>query len=78
MASTVEEYLEVMNAEVYVDIYKLRDMARHGIPDPVRGEVWKYLLGVQDPNKCMISFIDINSPFFFFLSFFSFLFIDFF
>jgi len=53
MASTVDEYQELMANEVYVEIDKLQDIAKHGIPDEVRGEVWKYLLGVQDPDKCM-------------------------
>jgi len=51
MSSTVDEYHELINAEVYVEIDKLRDIAKHGIPDEVRGEVWKYLLGVQHPDK---------------------------
>jgi len=41
-----------MNAEVFVELDKLKDVAKHGIPDAVRGEVWKYLLGVQHPDKC--------------------------
>lgn len=51
MASTAEEYWELLNAEVVVEVDKLRDIAQHGIPDEVRGEVWKYLLGVQHPDK---------------------------
>lgn len=30
---------------------KLIDISRHGIPSKVRGEVWKYLLGVSKPDK---------------------------
>jgi len=30
---------------------KLIDISRHGIPSKVRGEVWKYLLGVYKPDK---------------------------
>ena len=52
MASTEEEYHELMNAEVFVEIDKLRDIAKHGVPDTVRGEVWMYLLGVQLSDKC--------------------------
>lgn len=62
MASTAEEYSELMNAEVFVEIDRLKDIAKHGIPDSIRGEVWKYLLGVQHPDKCEQKF---NSFFFF-------------
>ena len=55
MASTEEEYHELMNAEVFVEIDKLRDIAKHGVPDTVRGEVWMYLLGVQLSDKCKTS-----------------------
>ncbi|KAJ3095230.1 hypothetical protein HDU97_007134 [Phlyctochytrium planicorne] len=51
MANTVSEYMELLLAETLVDLDKLRSAARHGIPDEVRGEVWKFLLGVENPNK---------------------------
>ncbi|KAF9895863.1 hypothetical protein BX616_008671, partial [Lobosporangium transversale] len=37
MSITVEEYKEVLNAEVWIEINKLRDYARHGISREVRG-----------------------------------------
>ncbi|KAJ3113343.1 triosephosphate isomerase [Phlyctochytrium bullatum] len=51
MANTVSDYLELLMAETLVDLDKLRSAARHGVPDEVRGEVWKYLLGVENSNK---------------------------
>ncbi|KAG0361825.1 hypothetical protein BGZ54_008925, partial [Gamsiella multidivaricata] len=37
MSITVEEYEDVLNAEVWIEINKLRDYARHGISREVRG-----------------------------------------
>ncbi|KAF9277845.1 hypothetical protein BGZ68_008968 [Mortierella alpina] len=51
MSITVEEYEEVLNAEVWVEVNKLRDYARHGISREVRGEVWLYLLGIQQADR---------------------------
>ncbi|KAI1316473.1 hypothetical protein EDD11_009963 [Mortierella claussenii] len=51
MSITVEEYEEVLNAEVWVEINKLRDYARHGISREVRGDVWLYLLGIQEADR---------------------------
>ncbi|EFC45351.1 predicted protein [Naegleria gruberi] len=45
------EFLELIEAETYVDIERLRDMSRHGIPDDLRASVWKYLLGVNPGDK---------------------------
>lgn len=36
-AITLEEYEEVLGAEVWVEVAKLREYARHGIPREVRG-----------------------------------------
>jgi len=69
MASTEEEYHELMNAEVFVEIDKLRDIAKHGVPDNVRGDVWMYLLGVQHSDKCKLLLV-----FYFFFSLLHFLF----
>ncbi|KAF9935545.1 hypothetical protein KVV02_003638 [Mortierella alpina] len=51
MSITVEEYEEVLHAEVWVEVNKLRDYARHGISREVRGEVWLYLLGIQQADR---------------------------
>ncbi|KAI8806821.1 rab-GTPase-TBC domain-containing protein [Cladochytrium replicatum] len=51
MSMSNEEFREIINAEVHIDMDKLRQAARHGIPEEVRGEVWKYLLEVQTPDR---------------------------
>ncbi|KAG0249358.1 hypothetical protein BG011_009379 [Mortierella polycephala] len=51
MSITVEEYQDVLNAEVWIEVNKLRDYARHGISKEVRGEVWLYLLGIQEADR---------------------------
>ncbi|KAF9145904.1 hypothetical protein BGX30_006044 [Mortierella sp. GBA39] len=51
MSITVEEYEDVLNAEVWIEVNKLRDYARHGISREVRGEVWLYLLGIQEADR---------------------------
>jgi len=51
MAATIKEYREILDNEVSVDLKKLVDISAHGIPDKVRGEVWKYLLGVTTSDK---------------------------
>ncbi|KAG0309616.1 hypothetical protein BGZ98_000502 [Dissophora globulifera] len=50
-AITVEEYEELLNAEVWVEVPKLREYARHGISREVRGEVWLYLLEIQEAGR---------------------------
>lgn len=50
MAASLAEYQEVLRDESLVDVSKLRDWAVHGVPQEVRGEVWKYLLRVADPD----------------------------
>ncbi|EST08234.2 Rab-GTPase-TBC domain protein [Kalmanozyma brasiliensis GHG001] len=50
-SATVEEFVELLNAEQHVDLQKLRDLARHGVQPSVRGEVWLYLLGVLSDDK---------------------------
>ncbi|KAL7410315.1 hypothetical protein BDY24DRAFT_400128 [Mrakia frigida] len=49
--SSVPEFLELLNAEQFVDLPKVKEFSRHGIPDEIRGEVWMYLLGVLSPDK---------------------------
>ncbi|KAN0048009.1 hypothetical protein ACTA71_002400 [Dictyostelium dimigraforme] len=51
MACTEEEFTELLSGEVYIDMDKLIAISRHGIPDKVRPEVWKYLLGVSKTDK---------------------------
>ncbi|KAL0481393.1 hypothetical protein AKO1_012687 [Acrasis kona] len=46
-----KEFRELLEAETFVDLDKLRDLSRHGIPEALRGEVWKYLLSVASPDK---------------------------
>ncbi|KAI9341617.1 rab-GTPase-TBC domain-containing protein [Pilaira anomala] len=49
--SYLNDFQEILQSEVYVDLERLRILARHGIPDQIRGEVWKYLLGVQQADR---------------------------
>jgi hypothetical protein len=51
MSDVEREFNELLDAETYVDMDRLRDLARHGIPDSLRGHVWKYLLNVASPDK---------------------------
>ncbi|KAI8354757.1 rab-GTPase-TBC domain-containing protein [Mortierella sp. GBAus27b] len=50
-AITLEEYEEILSAEVLVEVPKLREYARYGIPREVRGEAWLFLLGIQDADR---------------------------
>eukprot|EP00123_Amoebidium_parasiticum_P020520 comp5153_c0_seq1/m.1212 comp5153_c0_seq1/g.1212 ORF comp5153_c0_seq1/g.1212 comp5153_c0_seq1/m.1212 type:complete len:316 (-) comp5153_c0_seq1:807-1754(-) len=45
--ASVEEFHDLLNQEVFIDVDKLREIAQHGIPAEVRAEVWKYLLGLS-------------------------------
>ncbi|KAL1922349.1 uncharacterized protein VTP21DRAFT_9888 [Calcarisporiella thermophila] len=50
--STLSLYKELLDVEVFVDIERLRDSARrYGVPEEMRGIVWKYLLGVESPDR---------------------------
>ncbi|CAJ0642509.1 10376_t:CDS:2, partial [Entrophospora sp. SA101] len=53
MGSTtiVDEIKDILNAEVYIDLDKLRELSRRGIPKEVRGAVWKYLLEVNPADR---------------------------
>lgn len=51
MAGTEEDFLDLLGGEVFVDMERLIDTSRHGIPEKVRGEVWKHLLEVSKPDK---------------------------
>ena len=39
--TTINEFKDILNAEVYIDLDKLRGLSRHGVPKEVRG-VSKY------------------------------------
>eukprot|EP00967_Tisochrysis_lutea_P141507 scaffold260054_cov33-Tisochrysis_lutea.AAC.2 len=45
------EMAEVLESECSVEMDKLLSLCRHGIPDRLRAEAWKYLLGVMRPEK---------------------------
>ncbi|KAI8892693.1 rab-GTPase-TBC domain-containing protein [Globomyces pollinis-pini] len=51
MATTVDEFEELLNVEQQVDLPKLALAAKHGIPDKVRQGVWFILLNVQHSDK---------------------------
>uniref|UniRef100_A0A7S3G4N9 Rab-GAP TBC domain-containing protein n=1 Tax=Palpitomonas bilix TaxID=652834 RepID=A0A7S3G4N9_9EUKA len=51
MSSTESTYREILGQEIFVDVRRLRDLARHGVPPSLRDEVWKYLLAVLKPDK---------------------------
>lgn len=68
--SILNDFNEILQSEVYVDLDRLRILARHGIPTELRGvssychrailfftdsisqEVWKFLLGVEQADRC--------------------------
>ena len=51
MAGTLEEYRDILMADTFVDLPRLKLRAQQGVPSEIRGEVWKYLLGVSKPDK---------------------------
>jgi len=51
MAATIDQFRVILDSEVSVEISNLKNIAKHGIPSKVRGEVWKYLLEVAKPDK---------------------------
>lgn len=51
MAGTEEDFLDLLGGEGHIDMERLIDTSRHGIPEKVRGEVWKHLLEVSKPDK---------------------------
>ena len=46
--------IEVTRPQV-VDVPRLRKCAKHGLPDELRCDVWKYLLGVSNPDKSEVA-----------------------
>ncbi|ORY34029.1 hypothetical protein BCR39DRAFT_518178 [Naematelia encephala] len=65
MSTNLQDYVELLNAEQYVQVDKLRENARHGIAPRVRGEVWLYLLSVLVPDKTseITSLLSLNSTY---------------
>jgi len=49
--ASLDEFADILGAEVRVELVKLREAARFGCPESIRGEVWKYLLGVQQADQ---------------------------
>ncbi|KAI8969661.1 rab-GTPase-TBC domain-containing protein [Pilobolus umbonatus] len=49
--SVISDFKDILQSEVYVDLERLRMLSRHGIPDHLRSETWKYLLGVQQADR---------------------------
>ncbi|KAI9350387.1 rab-GTPase-TBC domain-containing protein [Pilaira anomala] len=49
--SVLNDFKEILQSEVYVDLERLRILARHGIPNELRGVVWKFLLGVEQADR---------------------------
>mmetsp|Transcript_40470 Transcript_40470/g.160601 ORF Transcript_40470/g.160601 Transcript_40470/m.160601 type:complete len:342 (-) Transcript_40470:438-1463(-) len=47
----LERFRELLDNETYVNVHKLAKEARNGVPEEVRSEVWKYILGVLRPEK---------------------------
>eukprot|EP01114_Cavostelium_apophysatum_P017006 TRINITY_DN4957_c0_g1_i1.p1 TRINITY_DN4957_c0_g1~~TRINITY_DN4957_c0_g1_i1.p1 ORF type:complete len:275 (-),score=58.81 TRINITY_DN4957_c0_g1_i1:88-912(-) len=51
MAATIDQFRELLESDVTFEFVKLINIAKHGVPTKVRGEVWKYLLEVAKPDK---------------------------
>mmetsp|Transcript_44815 Transcript_44815/g.106272 ORF Transcript_44815/g.106272 Transcript_44815/m.106272 type:complete len:297 (+) Transcript_44815:186-1076(+) len=51
MAATLEEYRDILIADTFVDLPRLKLRAQHGVPEEIRAEVWKYLLNVSKLDK---------------------------
>jgi hypothetical protein len=49
-----DEFLDLITAENLVDLERLRDNARHGIPPHIRGQVYKFLLGIESADRCIL------------------------
>ncbi|KAJ1660051.1 hypothetical protein IWQ61_000982 [Dispira simplex] len=41
------ELAKELDSETYVDVDRVRELCRDGVPPEIRGQVWKYLLGVE-------------------------------
>eukprot|EP00899_Mesostigma_viride_P007964 jgi/Mesvir1/17169/Mv07591-RA.1 len=51
-ADDLAEFEEILNTEMHVDMKRLRELSRGGVPAKIRGRVWMYLLGVSQPDRC--------------------------
>lgn len=49
-AFSLADFEDIMSADGPVDIERLREASRMGVPLAVRGDVWKHLLGVARPD----------------------------
>jgi hypothetical protein len=49
--SVISEIRELIEDESHVDLVKLAEIARGGLPAALRGDVWRYLLGVAKADK---------------------------
>ncbi|KAJ1506362.1 hypothetical protein HMI55_001212, partial [Coelomomyces lativittatus] len=49
--SLMDEFAEALSSEVMVDLDKLRELSRQGIPMAFRGQVWRYLLGINHADR---------------------------
>ena len=45
------ELAEVLESETHVDMEKMLSLAHAGVPDDLRAEAWKYMLGVSRPER---------------------------
>ena len=45
LAEVLEEH------ETHVDMEKMLSLATHGVPERLRAEAWKYMLGVSRPER---------------------------
>ena len=50
-SSRVGEVAEVLESETHVDMEKLLSLAHQGVPDELRAEAWKYMLGVSRSER---------------------------
>lgn len=52
IGSRTQEYVEVLHdSETHVDMVRLTQLCQNGIPDKLRADTWRYLLGVSRPEK---------------------------
>jgi hypothetical protein len=52
VAETLAEFEELLSTEVAMDMERLRELSANGVPDQLRGQVWKFLLDVSMADKC--------------------------